>query len=150
MTEPDLVEIGQGSCIDDAYLIAHINTRGIFKLNKIIVGNNCVLKSHSRLLSGSGMEDNAILLEHTLVISGEVVDKMGVRQGWPINTHMSLEEHRIGLLKMLSTQDLDLTAIFLSTNSISDLKSMKKRGNQRKLEGTQYDPLPSDSSHSQV
>ena len=31
MTEPDLVTIGDNSCIDDASLIAHINTRGIFR-----------------------------------------------------------------------------------------------------------------------
>lgn len=31
MTEPDLVKIGDGSSVDDASLIAHINTRGIFR-----------------------------------------------------------------------------------------------------------------------
>lgn len=142
MTEPDLVQIGQGACIDDAYLISHINTRGVFKLNRIAVGNYCVLKSNSRLLSGSGMENNSILLEHTLVLSGEEVDTKEVRQGWPILTHRSLEEHRIGLLKMLSIQSLDLTAIFLSTNSISDLKKKKKQ-----QDGSKYDLLSNDSSH---
>ena len=149
MTEPDLVQIGQGSCVDDAYLIAHINTRGVFRLNRIYVGNYCVLKSNSRLLSGSGMEDNSILLEHTLVLSGEEVDKNGVRQGWPISKHLSLEEHRIGLLKMLSIQDLDLTALFLSTNSISTLKSMKRRESKKVAtrEGVSYEMLSNDSSH---
>jgi hypothetical protein len=148
MTEPDLVQIGQGACIDDAYLISHINTRGVFKLNRIFVGSYCVLKSNSRLLSGSGMEDNSILLEHTLVLSGEVVDRKEVRQGWPIFTHISLQEHRIGLLKMLSIQNLDLTALFLSTNSISDLKSMKRREAKKSVvRGSKYDLLPNDSSH---
>lgn len=31
MTEPDLVTIGDGTSVDDASLIAHINTRGIFR-----------------------------------------------------------------------------------------------------------------------
>jgi acetyltransferase-like isoleucine patch superfamily enzyme/acyl carrier protein len=31
MTEPDLVTIGANSCIDNASLIAHINTRGVFR-----------------------------------------------------------------------------------------------------------------------
>ena len=32
MTEPDLVTIGDNASIDDASLIAHINTRGTFRL----------------------------------------------------------------------------------------------------------------------
>ena len=32
MTEPDLVAIGDNASIDDASLIAHINTRGTFRL----------------------------------------------------------------------------------------------------------------------
>ena len=31
MTEPDLVTIHDGAAVDDASLIAHINTRGIFR-----------------------------------------------------------------------------------------------------------------------
>ncbi len=31
MTEPDLVTIGDNSCVDDASLVAHINTRGMFR-----------------------------------------------------------------------------------------------------------------------
>ena len=31
MTEPDMVTIGDDASIDDASLIAHINTRGIFR-----------------------------------------------------------------------------------------------------------------------
>ena len=38
MTEPDLVTIGDDAGVDDASLIAHINTRGIFRLNPLNVG----------------------------------------------------------------------------------------------------------------
>lgn len=31
MTEPDLCTIGDGASVDDASLIAHINTRGVFR-----------------------------------------------------------------------------------------------------------------------
>lgn len=31
MTEPDLVTIDDGAAIDDASLVAHINTRGVFR-----------------------------------------------------------------------------------------------------------------------
>ena len=37
MTEPDMVTIGSNTCIDNASLIAHINTRGIFKYAGISV-----------------------------------------------------------------------------------------------------------------
>jgi len=127
MTEPDLVTIGDDCCIDNASLIAHINTRGFFKLNPIEVGDGCVLKSNTRLLSGSGMEDHSVLLEHTLVISGEMVDSGSVWQGWPSHLHYPLGEHRSGLTNLLSTKDLELMSIFLSTNSASSIASMKRR-----------------------
>jgi hypothetical protein len=41
----DLVTIGDDVSIDDASLIAHINTRGIYRLNPLSVGKGCVLKS---------------------------------------------------------------------------------------------------------
>ena len=82
MTEPDLCVIGDRASIDDASLIAHINTRGIFRLNPVKVGSDCVLKSMTRLLSGATMEKHSIMLEHTLVLSGESVDSGSVWQGW--------------------------------------------------------------------
>ena len=46
----DLVTIGDDSSIDDASLIAHINTRGIFRLNPLTVGKGCVLKSGEKCM----------------------------------------------------------------------------------------------------
>jgi carbonic anhydrase/acetyltransferase-like protein (isoleucine patch superfamily) len=92
-----------------------------------VVGENCVLKSNTRLLSGSAMEDHSILLEHTLVISGETVDRGSVWQGWPSQLHYPLREHRDGLTNLLSTRDLDLMTVFLSTNSASSMASMIRR-----------------------
>ena len=37
--------IGDDASIDDSSLIAHINTRGIYRLNPLTVGKGCVLKS---------------------------------------------------------------------------------------------------------
>lgn len=83
-TEPDLVTIGDFVGIDEASVIAHINTRGIFRLNPLNVGTGCVLKPMSRLLSGASMESHSILLEHTLVLAGENVTAGSVWQGeWP-------------------------------------------------------------------
>lgn len=93
-TEPDLVSIGDFVAIDDAAVIAHINTRGVFRLNPLVIGDGCVLKSMSRLLSGANMQSHSILLEHTLVLSGEEVEAGAVWQGWPTRQQMSLKEHR--------------------------------------------------------
>jgi hypothetical protein len=119
MTEPDLVTIEDFAAVDDASLIAHINTRGIFRyadrisrlavsgrfllltlcitccrLNPLFVGMGCVLKSNTRVLSGASMDAHSVLLEHTLVMAGEVVDCGAVWQGWPANSRQSLTRHR--------------------------------------------------------
>ena len=41
------------------------------------------MRSGSRLLSGANMEDGSMLLEHTLLASGEVAEAGGVYAGWP-------------------------------------------------------------------
>lgn len=94
MTEPELVTIGDYTSIDDASVIAHINTRGVFKLNPLNIGNRCVLKSNCRLLSGASMEDGSILLEHTLVLAGESADSNTVWQGWPSDVQMDLHDYQ--------------------------------------------------------
>lgn len=82
-TEPDLLELGDRVVVDDASLVAHINTRGHFTLNELKVGEGSVLRSGSRLLSGACMERETCLLEHTLVMAGDVVDEGCTMQGWP-------------------------------------------------------------------
>ena len=97
MTEPDLVTIGDDASVDDASLIAHINTRGIFRLNPLSVGSGCVLKAGTRLLSGASMENHSMMLEHTLVMAGECVDEGTVWQGWPSKRQYPAHEHRAAL-----------------------------------------------------
>ena len=83
MTEPELVQIGAYAAIDDASLIAHINSRGEFSLNNVVVGPQATLRSQSRLLSGAAMMADSTLLEHTLILGGDVVDEGATMQGWP-------------------------------------------------------------------
>ncbi|KAF7317849.1 Peroxisomal-coenzyme A synthetase [Mycena kentingensis (nom. inval.)] len=83
MTEPDLVQLGDSVNLDDCSVVAHINSRGNFALNSLRIGNGCALRSGSRLLSGASMEDGSMLLEHTLLTSGEVADPGCVYSGWP-------------------------------------------------------------------
>ncbi|KAK3319542.1 hypothetical protein B0T19DRAFT_388344 [Cercophora scortea] len=82
-TEPDLLTLGDRVAVDDASLVGHVNTRGKFDLNRLEVGDRCVLRSGSRLLSGAAMRRDSCLLEHTLVMGGEVVEEGATMQGWP-------------------------------------------------------------------
>jgi len=83
MTEPDLVIIGDGACINDASVVAHINSRGQFYLNQIKIGPGVTLRSFSRVLSGATMESESKLLEHTLIMGGDAVAAKTTWQGWP-------------------------------------------------------------------
>lgn len=87
-TEPDLVRIGDRTVVDDASVVAHVNARGRFDLNRLDVGARCLLRSGSRLLSGARMCDDSALLEHTLVMGGDVVEKGWTMQGWPADRFM--------------------------------------------------------------
>jgi hypothetical protein len=66
----------------------------MYRLNPVKVGRYCVVKSMSRVLSGAQMENRSILLEHSLVLSGEIVDFGSVWQGWPNASQTSLENYR--------------------------------------------------------
>ena len=130
MTEPELVTIGDNTSIDDASVIAHINTRGVFKLNPLVIGNNCVLKSNCRLLSGASMEDGSILLEHTLVLAGESVDADTVWQGWPSDVQMSrknYEAHISFTIEESMQNDLDFILSSGSSHPLTRLSRSRER-----------------------
>ncbi|KAG8630866.1 hypothetical protein KVT40_000006 [Elsinoe batatas] len=82
-TEPDLLTLGDRVVVDDASLVGHINSRGVFDLNELHVGAGSVLRSGSRLLSGAKMGKGSVLMEHTLVMAGDEVEEGTTRQGWP-------------------------------------------------------------------
>lgn len=98
LTEPDLLHIGSRVAIDDASLVGHINSRGKFDLNELHVGERSVMRSGTRLLSGARMGADAVLLEHTLVMAGDVVDDASVVQGWPGEEWAGRDRSQIGLL----------------------------------------------------
>lgn len=83
LTEPELVTIGDRVTFDDCSIVAHINSRGRFSLNKLVIGDGCALRTGSRLLSGASMEPHSMLLEHTLIASGEIAEANSVYAGWP-------------------------------------------------------------------
>lgn len=86
-TEPDLLTLGDRVSVDDASLVGHINSRGKFSLNELSVGSRSVLRSGTRLLSGAKMGEDAILLEHTLIMAGDVADDGTAYQGWPADVY---------------------------------------------------------------
>lgn len=92
MTEPDLVSIGNGACVDKASLVAHSNTFGEYELRTLEVGHRATLRANSRLISGAKMADYSELLEHTLVLPGDTVPKGQACQGWPATEHIPLTE----------------------------------------------------------
>jgi len=73
LPEPDLVSIGDGSCIEDAHLVTHVNTHGIFTLQEINIGRSCTMRDGSRVMQQGKMQDGSLLLERSLVMPGEEV-----------------------------------------------------------------------------
>ncbi|KAF9878245.1 AMP-binding enzyme [Colletotrichum karsti] len=82
-TEPDLITLGDRVAVDDASVVGHVNTRGKFDLNRLEIGDRCVLRTGSRLLSGAVMKNDSSLLEHTLIMGGDIVEAKWTMQGWP-------------------------------------------------------------------
>lgn len=83
MPEPDLVKIGDGCVVDCASIVCHLNTRGNFELCKIVMENDCTLRTRSRLQQGVYMEHGSMLLEKSLAMTGEVIEANSVWQGGP-------------------------------------------------------------------
>lgn len=82
-TEPDLLTLGNRVAVDDCSLVCHLNSRGEFELHTLKVGDRSILRAGSRLMSGASMGQDACLLEHTLVLSGDHVEDKSTLQGWP-------------------------------------------------------------------
>ena len=83
MPEPDLVIIGDGTVVDCASIVCHLNTRGNFELVTTIVGSRCTLRKRARIQMGGRMEKGSMLLEHSLAMTGEIVEADSVWYGSP-------------------------------------------------------------------
>ena len=121
MTEPDLVTLGDRVCLDDCSVVAHINSRGNFALNKLSIADgygyfllphftegtetnffSCALRTGSRLLSGAQMEAYSMLLEHALLASGDIAEAGAVYSGWPAR---QIEKRRPAITERASSSD---------------------------------------------
>ncbi len=52
MTEPELVKIADRAAIDDAILVAHVNTQGSFGLDWVVIEPDACMRKFSRLMAG--------------------------------------------------------------------------------------------------
>lgn len=95
MPEPDLVEMGDRCVIDCASIVCHLNTRGNFELSKIRMGNNVTLRSRSRIQQGVFMENNSMILEKSLAMTGEVIESDSVWIGAPATRLLSYDTSSI-------------------------------------------------------
>ncbi|SAL96550.1 hypothetical protein [Absidia glauca] len=106
MTEADMVTLEDDVAVDEASLVCHLNSRGQFSINPLRVGAGSVLRSGSRLLSGARMREDTTLLEHTLIVSGEVTDQKSIWQGWPGEDITAQQTHKRGHSKRFSVRSL--------------------------------------------
>lgn len=83
MTEPELITVGDNTCVEAGHIVAHVNTYGVFQLAPIKIGNRCTLRDWARVQQGTEMRDGSMLLEHSLSMVGEVVPEGAVWQGIP-------------------------------------------------------------------
>ncbi|KAI8310161.1 putative peroxisomal-coenzyme A synthetase [Colletotrichum sp. SAR11_59] len=113
-TEPDLITLGDRVVVDDASVVAHINTRGKFDLNRLEIGDRCVLRTGSRLLSGAMMKNDSCLLEHTLIMGGDVVEAKWTMQGWPAERFSG---SRVGVTVNKDDDESDVDNIIDSYNT---------------------------------
>lgn len=83
MEEPDLLHIGDDAHIDQAVLIAHLNTRGERMMGPIQIGAGACLRTASRVMMMSVVGERSTLLEGTLVLAGDSSSPSSTWSGWP-------------------------------------------------------------------
>lgn len=109
MPEPDLVDIGDGCVVDNASIVAHLNTRGNFELVRIKMDNNVTLRVRSRIQQGVHCEPGTMLLEKSLALTGEVMEVNSVWQGAPASRAFTYDKNFLYLTSGGSFNDSDLT-----------------------------------------
>jgi acetyltransferase-like isoleucine patch superfamily enzyme len=92
MVEPDLVVVEDGACVNFAHIICHTNTLGSFALNHIVIKSGATLSTESRIMGGVVVGEDAVLLEHTMAMVGDVVEPGDIWQGWPVQAIAKAEE----------------------------------------------------------
>ena len=75
--------MGEGVCLNKkSGVVCHLNSRGGFTLTAIKMGDRASCRALTKVTGGSGMGDDSLLLEHTLLMPGEKLGNGETRQGW--------------------------------------------------------------------
>ena len=93
MPEPDLVRIGDCVAVDNASIVCHLNTKGNFELVPIRLESNTTLRARSRVQQGVHMETDAMILEKSLALTGEVIESRSIWQGSPAESIAEYDDH---------------------------------------------------------
>lgn len=83
MPEPDLVSVGDRCVVDMSSIVCHLNTRGNLELVPIVLENHVTLRARSRIQQGVHVGAGSMVLEKSLVLTGEVIETDNVWQGSP-------------------------------------------------------------------
>lgn len=113
MPEPDLVGIGDCVAVDMASIVCHLNTKGNFELVPIRLESHTTLRARSRVQQGVYMETNAMILEKSLALTGEVIESQSIWQGSPAVSigeyeDLSAQEPSDETLSLLLNQEMDI------------------------------------------
>ena len=100
MPEPDLVEMGDRCVVDCASIVCHLNTRGNFELAKIRMENNTTLRTRARIQQAVHMEANSMLLEKSLVMTGEIIEADSIWVGAPAARLLSYDTSSINTMNL--------------------------------------------------
>lgn len=116
MPEPDLVKMGDRCVVDCASIVCHLNTRGNFELQEIVMENDCTLRTRSRIQQGVYMERGSQLLEKSLALTGEIIESHSVWQGGPASWWFKYSDKSI---PYASEEIADETTSLLKSDSAS-------------------------------
>jgi hypothetical protein len=64
-------------------LVYHLNTRGNFELSPLVLEDDVTIRRFSKIQKGCVVEQGAMVLEHSLVLTGETVEAESLWQGTP-------------------------------------------------------------------
>jgi len=84
LTEADLIEIGDESCIAEGTTIqSHLFEDRVMKMDKLVVGKECTVCSNSIVLYGAKLEDRCTLMPLSLCMKSETLQGDAVYCGIP-------------------------------------------------------------------
>ena len=80
------------------------------------------MRRNTRLLSGAAMEEYSTMLEHTLVVSGDVLGPGTTWQGWPAHQVSVSEARLMGALKDIRLSRMNTMSTFKHVRKSASIK----------------------------